>query len=882
MWSVFLQLIFIGVIVQVITCYPSCRIYGLIAACQRQNHKWVPALPPYITSLYLEMNRIPEMNSSSLKNLEQLLELDLGKQLVPLVIRNNTFLRQTRLLRLVLGDNIGLQLEPQAFAGMFSLKTLFLDHCFLTDSILAHNYLEPLLSLEDLNLFGNKIRRLTPGLFFQNIKNLTQINLKLNQIEQLCESDLIGFRGKSFKYFNLNSNHLYKMATRYFDWEGCGNPFRGMTFNILDLTNSGFNVTAAKHFFKAMQGTLVAHLKLTGSIGKGVSYNTQADPDSHTFEGLANSTLNIFELSNNRIFSLQRRVFSSLRNATIIDVSQNKINQINNGAFGGLEENVKLLNLSFNIIGEVFSQTFNHLKELWILDLSFNNIGVLGNRAFDGLPKLKALYMTGNSLRKLGFPAMLPNLEYLFLGDNRLNDLYNMDSLSVNPILVDVTNNRLTNLEDVFVVLTHFRKLQNFYFGGNFIKWCTLSPNVSIPLNSSLKVLDLHDSSLQLIWAEERCLHLFNHLDNLISLNLSFNSLKILPQSIFNHLSSIIEIDLSSNALTYLQPGVFPSSLKIIDLSNNFLANPDPMTFDSLLFLSLLGNRFHCDCHLESFLKWINETNVTFFSPIEDYRCEFPSPYYDLPLLNYSQMVEPCEIDDELAVQELKFALFIFFALLIHTVTLSGIAYARLRGCIYALYKKVIGRVLEGPKAPTPLEDAEYDAYLCFSNTDYRWVEAALLKKLDKQFSPENILHFCFEARDFLPGEDHVSNIRDAIWGSRKTLCVVSKEFLRDGWCLEAFALAQGRMLNELKNVLIMLVVGKVSHYQLMKYNAVRAFVQKREYLIWPEDPQDLEWFYERLVFQIMKNTEVKKLDKDVPMSNITPKSNIQLENRKV
>lgn len=31
-----------------------------------------------------------------------------------------------------------------------------------------------------------------------------------------------------------------------------------------------------------------------------------------------------------------------------------------------------------------------------------------------------------------------------------------------------------------------------------------------------------------------------------------------------------------------------------------------------------------------------------------------------------------------------------------------------------------------------------------------------------------------------------------------------------DGWCLEAFSLAQGRMLEELSNVLIMVVVGKV------------------------------------------------------------------------
>ncbi|XP_077366581.1 toll-like receptor 5b [Festucalex cinctus] len=873
MWNLVLQLL---VNVPVVACDPSCKIYGSVAACQGQNHQWVPALPPSITSLYLELNIISEMNSTSLQNLENLLELDLGKQLVMLVIRNNTFLRQTRLVRLVLGDNVGLQLEPRAFAGMVSLKYLFLDHCDLTDSILAHDYLQPLLSLEKLNLFGNKLRRLKPGLFFQNLSNLMEINLMLNQIEQLCEEDLIGFRGKYLTHFNLDSNHLYKMATSDFDWERCGNPFREMAFNILDLSTSGFNVTTTQRFLKAIQGTPIAHLIYSGYLGKGFTHDNLPDPDRRTFEGLANSGLSVFDLSKNRIFALQRAVFRPLSNTIIIDVSQNKINQINGQAFSG-QGNLRLLNLSFNILGEVYSHTFKNLTELRVLDLSFNNIGVLDYRAFEGLSKLRALYMTGNSLRNLYSPASLPNLEYLLLSDNRLADLYNIDQLSINAIHVDVTNNRLTNLEDVYFILTHFKHLQNLFFGGNFIKWCVLGQNISIPLNHSLKVLDLHDSSLQLIWAKGTCLDVFNHLNNLIGLNLSFNALTSLPKGIFDGLSAIIEIDLSSNALTYLEPNIFPNSLRQLDLSNNFLANPDPMTLDSLLLLSLSGNRFHCDCHLESFLKWMNETNVTFFGP-EDYRCKFPAVHYDLPLFNYSRIVETCEVDDELAVQELKFALFIFSALLILTAILCGIAYARLRGWIYITYKKAIGRVLQGPKAPPPLQDAQYDAYLCFSNFDYMWVEAALLKKLDNKFSEENVLHCCFEARDFLPGEDHLSNIRDAIWGSRKTVCVVSKEFLKDGWCLEAFTLAQGRMLNELRNVLIMLVVGKVAHYQLMKYNAVRAFVQRREYLIWPEDPQDLEWFYERLVSQILKDTKVKKLDEEAPKPDIPPGNDIPLE----
>ncbi|XP_054617333.1 toll-like receptor 5 isoform X2 [Dunckerocampus dactyliophorus] len=807
MWTLALQLASMGMYVQVLT---SCKIYGHVAACHRQNHRWVPALPPNITYLYLERNNISEINSTSFENLEQLLEIDLGKQFVPLVIRNNTFLRQTKLVRLVLGSNLDLQLELRAFVGLVNLKHLFIDHCGLSDSIMADNYFEPLLSLELLDLFGNNIQRLKPGFFFFKLLKLTQVDLMLNKIEQLCEEDLVGFRGKYFTHFNLNSNHLYKMADINFDWEKCGNPFRGMAFNVLDLSTSGFNVKTTKLFFKAIQGTPISHLIFSGYLGKGFSHDNLPDPDRHTFEGLANSTISIFDLSNNRIFALQRAVFSPLTNAIIIDVSQNKINQINDNAFSGLQGNVRMVNLSFNILGELYSHTFSSLTELRVLDLSFNNIGVLGDYVFEGLLKLRALYLTGNSLRNLGFPAVLPNLEFLLLGDNRLVDLYNIDKLGINSIHVDVTNNRLTNLEEVYRMLTAFKHLQNFFFGGNFIKWCTLGQNVSVPLNHSLQVLDLHDSSLQLVWAQGTCLDVFNHLNNLVGLNLSFNSLVSLPKGIFDGLSSIIEIDLSSNALTYLQPDVFPNSLKKLDLSNNFLAYPDPRTFESLLLLSLMENRFYCDCNLEGFLKWMDVTNVTFFSPIEEYRCEFPAVHYDLPLLNYSQIVEPCEVDDELAVQELKFALFIVSALLVLIVIQCGIAYARLRGRIYIIYKKVVGRVLEGPKTLPPLEDVQYDAYLCFNNTDYRWVEAALLKKLDNKFSEENILRCCFEARDFLPGEDHLSNIRDAIWSSRKTVCVVSKEFLKDGWCLEAFTLAQGRMLSELKNVLIMLVVGKV------------------------------------------------------------------------
>ncbi len=226
------------------------------------------------------------------------------------------------------------------------------------------------------------------------------------------------------------------------------------------------------------------------------------DPDESTFEGLVNSTVNNLDLSNNRIFALQRAVFSPLKDAVIIDVSSNKINQIDGNAFNGLQVNLRLLNLSFNLLGEIDSDTFTNLTDLRVLDLSHNHIGVLGYKAFSGLPKLRALYLTGNSLRDLGFPESLPNLDFLLLGDNKLNSLYSITDLGMNSIHVDVTDNRLTNLEDIYVILSNFSRLENIFYGGNFIKWCKVRPNITIPHDHSLKVMDLHDSSLQIIWTQ--------------------------------------------------------------------------------------------------------------------------------------------------------------------------------------------------------------------------------------------------------------------------------------------------------------------------------------------------------------------------------------------
>nr|UFR81798.1 TLR5S [Tetraodon nigroviridis] len=633
MWTLVLQASVFCVLVQLPGCLPSCVSRGSAAFCSLQRLSRVPALPPHVTHLYLDMNRIALVDASSFWGLERLQVLDLGGQRVPLVIRKEAFSRLGHLRRLVLGSNLGLRLEPGAFAGLSRLQALHLDHCSLNDSILAERYLEPLTSLETLNLFGNQIKRVRPSAFFGNLTELRSLNLRLNSIERLCEADLQGFQGRHFGVLDVSSVQLGAMSKPGFDWKTCGNPFRGMSFQTLDLSHNGFGVAKSKRFFSAVEGTKISHLRLSGYMGKGFSFDNLPDPDNSTFQGLSNSSVLTLDLSKGRIFALRPGVFGWLQEVTSIDLSQNRVNQIHRNAFDGLEGHLNVLNLSHNLLGE-YAHTFASLSSLKVLDLSHNHIGVLGYGSFRGLPQLEALFLTGNSLPNLGFPSPLPRLQYLLLGDNKLSSASGLAPFAGTVKHLDVQN-RLTNLEDLHVLLAQLSQLQTLLFGGNAIRWCSLRTNASAPAWNRLHTLDLHGSSLQAVW-QGRCLSVFDGLGRVLDLDLSSNALQTLPPGVFKGLASVARMDLSSNALTYLQPGVLPKSLRKLDLSNNFIAAPEPAALRSLSHLGLASNRFHCDLNLRSFLAWLNQTSVTLLSPADRLRCEFPPGLYKVPLLEFS------------------------------------------------------------------------------------------------------------------------------------------------------------------------------------------------------------------------------------------------------
>ncbi|XP_056457877.1 toll-like receptor 21, partial [Gadus chalcogrammus] len=84
--------------------------------------------------------------------------------------------------------------------------------------------------------------------------------------------------------------------------------------------------------------------------------------------------------------------------------------------------------------------------------------------------------------------------------------------------------------------------------------------------------------------------------------------------------------------------------------------------------------------------------------------------------------------------------------------------------------------------------------------------------------------------RDFEPGH----NIVDAVYGSRKTVCVVSRNFLQSEWCSMEIQLASYRLLDEHRDILLLVFLEHIPESKLSSYHRMRKVTLTKTFLQWP------------------------------------------------
>lgn len=833
----------------------SCSSDGRMALYRFCNLTQIPRVLNTTESLLLSFNYIKTVTATSFPFLERLQLLELGTQFSSLTIDKEAFRNLPSLRILDLGKSQIDFLHPDAFQGLPHLFELRLFSCGLSDAVLKDGYFRNLGSLSRLDLSTNQIRSLSLHPSFRELNSLKSIDFFLNQIPIVCEHELKPLRGKTLSFLRLAANNLYSRVS--VDWGRCMNPFRDVILETLDVSGNGWTVDITRNFSNAINGSQIFSLVLGyHNMGSGFGFHNIKDPDQSTFAGLAGSSVAQLDLSHGFIFSLNFRLFETLAELKVLNVAHNKINKIAHEAFYGLDS-LQVLNMSHNLLGELYNFNFYGLANVAHIDLQRNHIGIIQEETFRFLEKLNTLDLRDNALKTIYFIPSIPNI---FLGGNKLATL---PTIRFTANFIHLSENRLESLDNLYFLL-QVPHLQILILNQNRFSSCNQGRVHSESL--SLEKLFLGENMLQLAWETGSCWDVFKGLPRLQVLYLNNNYLTFLPPGVFSDLTALRGLSLNSNRLTVLSPGDLPPNLEILDVSRNQLLSPDPDVFASLRFVDITHNKFICECELSAFIRWLNQTNVTIFGSHADIYCMYPNSLSGTSL--YSVSTDGC--DEEEILRSLKFSLFILFTVTLVLFLLTVLTVVKFRGFCFLCYKMVQRLLFEDRTLGRDSDTYTYDAYLCFSSKDFEWVHNALLRHLDAQYSDQNRFRLCFEERDFMPGENHIANIHNAVRSSRKVVCLVSRHFLRDGWCLEAFSYAQSRALAYLNGALvIMVVVGSLSQYQLMKHEAIRAFVQKRQYLRWPQDFQDVGWFLDKLSQHILRKEKEKKKDDSIQLQTI-------------
>ena len=361
----------------------------------------------------------------------------------------------------------------------------------------------------------------------------------------------------------------------------------------------------------------------------------------------------------------------------------------------------------------------------------------------------------------------------------------------------------LTELPSV----SHLNDLSVVILAGNNIKrLCDLNQVDAKMSLESLRILDLSWNNLN-----EICSDVLSHMINLKELNLANNSIKQLPMEI-EHMKNLTTLYLGNNRLEEL-----PNSIQ---------------NLEHLRVIDVTGNIFRCDCDTFWMTQWLLKLKR---ASIRSHGVICFSGYgKGKRLLDLHQEDVGCN-------KPLINAL-IGLGVAIGITLVFGVLLYRKRGHIKIWLYARFGfhpwdRVNENP------EEKDYDAFVSYCRKDVDWVLDTLLPYLE---APQCGFHLCVHERDFVPGVAITKNIMTAIQCSRRTILVLSPNFIKSGWCDLEFQAAHQRALEDRSNFLIVVLLEEVDHKDLDE--TLSLYMKTRTYITVKDN-----WFWQKMLYAMPK-----------------------------
>ena len=264
--------------------------------------------------------------------------------------------------------------------------------------------------------------------------------------------------------------------------------------------------------------------------------------EQDSFTGLNN--LRTLNFTHNNLWTLPRDTFCGLNSLTALNLSTNYLQEAGDLGFGS--SNVRAcrlpldtLDVSHNSLTKINKGGFGQLQKLKKLMLESNSINVLEDGAFEGLDALQTLSLANNQLVALP-PALFKSSR---------------------------------------------SKLQKLYLQNNSLS--VLAPDIFQGLDQLL-VLNISHNEVSNEWLTSTT---FSSLVRLVALDVSFNKLTRLDQSLFAGMTSLQVLYLKQNQIHTVAPNTFinQNNLHILLLSHNAMENLHPRALAGLSVLKALS-----------------------------------------------------------------------------------------------------------------------------------------------------------------------------------------------------------------------------------------------------------------------------------------------------
>ncbi|XP_048473367.1 toll-like receptor 13 isoform X2 [Rhincodon typus] len=457
-------------------------------------------------------------------------------------------------------------------------------------------------------------------------------------------------------------------------------------------------------------------------------------------------------------------------------------------------------------VGELVKQVFtctdrgiSELKEavsdipthVRVLNVSVNKIRTLHHRGLENLTQLELLRLDKNNLTTIDIEAFwkLSNLQLLNLSCNQLETL--------KPGIFKFLPN-LTNL------ILKQNKLTSFL-------------GESVFALKRLRVLDISSNSLRNVSSFFKALSSCTGLRTLNAENNNISALEI--SSYFP--PNLTHLLLARNVISQLwAPAAFFANIIYLDLSFNNLSSSKELTshtFTRLQFLNVQHNPLGKDGvidivqNLNAPLVNINLSNLT--------------------LNDKATLGKLCKFIQKKRIQRLELR--------------GNRLHQKGKWSFHYGYYLLRAWIHENKLQKNSTKGYKFDAFVSYNSKDEAWVFDQLMNNLENEGPPFHQL--CFHHRDFEVGKPIVENIVDAIYKSRKTICIISKNYLQSEWCSMEMQVALYRLFDEHSDVLILVFLEEIPGHVLSSYHHLRKLVRKKTYINWPADESGQKLFWTKL-----------------------------------